>query len=87
MEFSITAVAKLQEPSKFPIYFKINYSTYIWTAEVLTIQDIVTHAGHDPHVARHVSRVSDLNANLGQGRSKDAHAEWNDVHGPPWKAV
>ena len=34
----------------------------------------LAHAGHDPHVDRHVGRVGELHADVGDGRAERAHA-------------
>ena len=40
------------------------------------------HAGHDPHRTGYVSRVSQLNADVGDRRAERAHRERQHVHGP-----
>ena len=39
------------------------------------------HAGHDPHAARDVGGVRELNADLGDRRAQRAHRERHHVHG------
>ncbi len=45
----------------------------------------MAHAGHDPHGTGDVGRVSDLDTDLCQRRTEDAHAERDDVHRPSYK--
>ena len=39
------------------------------------------HAGHDAHGDRHVGRVGQLHADVGDVRAERAHGEGDDVHG------
>ena len=39
----------------------------------------LTHAGHDPHRHRHVGRVGELHADVGDPRSERTHRERDDV--------
>ena len=46
------------------------------------VEDLLAHAGHDPHTHRHIGRVGELNPDLGDGRSQRTHAEWDNVESP-----
>ena len=46
------------------------------------VERALAHAGHDPHAHRHVGRVRELDADLGDRRAERAHAERHHVHGP-----
>ena len=45
-------------------------------------QDGVAHSSHDVHAHHNIGRVSDLDADMGDGRADRAHAEWNHIHYP-----
>ena len=45
------------------------------------VQSLLTHAGHDAHRQDNISRVSQLNAELGVRVADGAHAERHHVHG------
>ena len=44
------------------------------------VESDLAHAGHDPHVRNDVRRVGDLDADLGDVRSRRAHDERHDIH-------
>ena len=46
-----------------------------------TLENLLTHDGHDAHVGHHISGVGNLDTDLGQGGIQRAHAEGDDVHG------
>ena len=46
------------------------------------LQNGPTHAGHDPHADRHISRVGQLHADMGDRGAQRTHRERDHVHGP-----
>jgi len=48
------------------------------------IPDLRCHTGHDAHAQKHIVRVRQLDANLGQRWSNWSHTEWNYIHHATW---
>lgn len=59
------------------------------TADKLAVSQCVEHSlphsGHHPHAGHHVGGISQLDANLSEGRTDRAHAEGNHIHGATWR--
>ena len=51
------------------------------------LQGTRAHAGHDAHGDRHVGRVGQLHADVGDVRAQGAHGERHHVHGAPLHAA